>query len=43
MSISDSIQELDFEAISLIETLKLKEFAQYLESTQNTICGENPL
>ena len=43
VSISKSIEKLDRAGMKLIEEQNLEKFNQYLESTENTICGKNPI
>jgi len=41
--ISKSIEKLDREGMSLIESHSLAGFMAYLKDTKNTICGRNPI
>ncbi|CAD8066934.1 unnamed protein product [Paramecium sonneborni] len=41
--IHQSIANLDAQAIKLIESHNLKGFYEYLEKTENTICGRHPI
>ena len=41
--IHESIQALDQRGIDTLEALDLSEFHQYLEETDNTICGRHPI
>lgn len=41
--IYESIQDLDFRGIGLIESLSFNDFHSYLEKTKNTICGRHPI
>ncbi|KAL0075564.1 cell motility mediator [Phycomyces blakesleeanus] len=38
-----AISELDHQAMALIESLNLDDFAAYLAKTKNTICGRHPI
>lgn len=41
--ISQSIERLDREGMTLIEQQSLEGFKAYLKDTKNTICGRNPI
>ena len=41
--IHESIKELDFKGMNLIEALDHKGFAEYLKKYRNTICGRHPI
>jgi len=41
--ISDSIEELDKQGMTIIEEHSLEKFEEYLDETHNTICGRNPI
>ncbi|OMH82801.1 Protein MEMO1 [Zancudomyces culisetae] len=41
--IHTSIKNLDYEAIAAIKSLDPAQFASYLDTTENTICGRHPI
>lgn len=41
--IYESIEELDKQGIEAIESLDFDQFEDYLDATDNTICGRNPI
>lgn len=41
--IYQSIEKLDHQAMNAIESLNFNSFAEYLDDTQNTICGRYPI